>query len=77
MKDRLTRRERLLYKGLHGLGLVWAAAGFLCFFVLKWHEPSYASAALFAIACLPVPIFSYALRTDTRVIHGSRWLRQE
>lgn len=77
MKDRLTRRERIVYKTLHALGLAAAALGLMVFVVLDWQEPTHAVTVLFAFVCLLVPIFGYALRTDTRIIHGSRWLRKE
>jgi hypothetical protein len=77
MNDNLTRRERVLYKALHGLGIAIAVAGLLWFVVLDRYEPTYFTAIAFSLACVLVPIFGYALRSDTRVIHGLRWLRQE
>ena len=67
-KDRLSKRERTAYKVLHALGLAWAILGFLWFLILNWSVPTYAHAIVFMVGCLPVVIFGYALRTDTRVI---------
>lgn len=77
MKGNLTRRERMIYKILHGLGVVIATLGLLWFVVLDRHEPTYLIAILFSLACLLVPVFGYALRSDTRVIYGLPWLRKE
>jgi hypothetical protein len=75
--DRLTRRERAVYKLLHALGLAWGGLGLVWFFVLERTAPTYTEAVAFAIGCLLVPIFGLALRNDTRVIHGILWLRKE
>jgi hypothetical protein len=76
-KDRLSRRERAVYKVLHAAGLAWAVIGLAWFVILKRSDPTYVHAVVFALGCVPVAVFGYALRTDTRVIHGVRWLRQE
>jgi hypothetical protein len=66
-----------VYKLLHAAGLAWAVVGLLWFVMLKRSEPTYFHAVAFSLGCVPVAVFGYALRTDTRVIHGVRWLRQE
>jgi hypothetical protein len=75
--DRLSRRERTLYKVLHGVGLAWAATGFYWYIIGKHSAPGYMEAIVFASLCVLVPIFGYALRTDTRIIYGVRWLRED
>jgi multidrug efflux pump subunit AcrB len=77
MKDNLTRRERLVYKVLHGLGIAVAVVGLFWFVVLDRHEPTYIVAVVFSLACLLAPVFGYALRSDTRVLHGLPWFRRE
>lgn len=76
MNDRLSRRERAVYKLLHGIGLAWAAVGLYWYFIAEHASPGHLEAILFAFPCLLVPIFGYALRSDTRIIYGVRWLRE-
>lgn len=73
--DRLTRRERIFYRVLHGLGLAWAGCGLLWYVIFDISTPNYWTVALFALGCSLVPIFGYALRSDTRIIHASAWLQ--
>jgi hypothetical protein len=74
--DRLTHRERMLYKYLHGLGLAWAASWMIWFFVISRSAPSYTEAVVFSFGCLLVPVFALALRNDIRIIYGISWLRE-
>jgi hypothetical protein len=74
MNDVLSRRERKVYAALHGVGLVIGASGFLWYAVAD-RSVSYFEVIVWALFCLLVPIFGYALQSDTRVIYGVRWLR--
>ncbi len=76
-RDWLSHREKAVYKTLHALGLASAVLGISWFFLLRLSEPSYLHAIIFSISCLPVAVFGYALRTDTRVIYGISWLRKQ
>jgi hypothetical protein len=77
VNDRLTRRERALYRAIHGVALAIAVLGFVWYLVLNRSETSYIEAWFFWVTCIPVVIFGYALRSNTRVIHGIKWLRSE
>lgn len=73
--DQLTKRERMLYVVLHAIGIAWGI-GCLLSLAFGHRSPTYAEACLASVPCLLVPIFGHALRQDTRVIHGIRWLRE-
>lgn len=77
VSDRLSKRERTVYKVLHGIGLAWATVGLYWYVFADHASPSYLEAIVFAFPCLLVPVFGYALRSDTRIIHGVRWLRED
>lgn len=66
-----------MYKILHGIGLAWAAVGLYWYVFADHSTPGYLEAVLFALPCLLVPVFGYALRSDTRIIYGVRWLRED
>lgn len=75
LKDRLNDREKLIYKLAHGLSLAWGIGGFLWFFLLGQGPITSLISIIYVVGCSPVLVFGLALKTDTRLIHGIRWLR--
>lgn len=76
-RDRLTNRERRLYRAIHGIALALIAAGFTWYFVFRLSTPGVAEAVLFSLVAVVVAVFGLALRNGIRVIHGVSWLREE
>lgn len=76
-RDCLTRRERAVYKVLHAIGLACAVGGLYWYLFAAPEVTTYRDALLFAFPCLLVPVFGYALRSDTRIIYGVRFLRED
>jgi hypothetical protein len=75
LKDRLTERERLIYRLVHGLSLLWGVGGFLWLFLGGQTDITPLVSIVYVVGCSPVLIFGLALKTDTRLIHGIPWLR--
>lgn len=74
--DKLTTRERKLYKVIHGTSLLWGITGFYLFFIGKHVELGYFVSTVYVLGCTPTLVFGLALKNDTRIIYGVRWLRE-
>lgn len=78
MADRLTRRERKIYRVARGLALVWLVLH------VGWRvskgvplDVQYGELILGWVAAGVVVVFGLALRNDTRLIPGFRWLQDD
>lgn len=74
--DYLTQRERFIYKILHGLGLAISAGAFLWYFILRYSSPTTLEVFILGLPVSLVLVFGLALKTDTRIIYGIKWLRK-
>ena len=77
MSDRLTRRERNLYRLFHGIGLAVSGAAFYWYFIGRISYPDAVQVVLLYVPVSLVVVFGLALKTDTRIIYSIRWLRED
>jgi hypothetical protein len=76
VKDRLTSRESRVYGAINFLGIVLIFTYVACAFWFNILVAQFWHLVFIVPAKVPVVIFGLALRTDTRVIHGVKWLRE-
>lgn len=75
--DNLSKREVCVYTLIKNISFVYLLCFFVWYFVIRINEPEQLNILFALIGSIPAIVFGFALKTDTRIIYGIRWLRED